>query len=111
MNEFILYIKNFKEVYGLLVVLTGLIIGSYNGYLNIQQSISNNNKSIETTQITMLKSITRAFEGNHNCKISNQEWDEYLLNYSVLFDLKIKHNMLSNKAKWLPIERSKKDCL
>lgn len=110
MDQIIEYLKKFKEVYSVLVLVIGLIISTYTGYTNIINSIESGAKKTEVVQITMLKSITRAFEENHKCRVSQAEWDEYLLNYSTLFDLKIKHNMLSKVADWKPIERKMYKC-
>lgn len=103
--NFLEHLNKLKEIYLILALLFSLAAGGYKGYTNILDNIEKNTVAVETTQITMLKSIVRDFEKNHICVISQQEWDEYLMNYSTLLDLKIKHKMLSSKVEWSPIER------
>jgi hypothetical protein len=104
------HLKKLKELYTIIVFFISIVISGYQGYNNIINDISRNRTQLETTQITMLNGMIRNFEKNHKCKISDAEWDEYILNYSTLFDLKIKHSILSNKAKWMPIERKINEC-
>jgi len=103
METFLEHLKKLKEIYLLILFFVSTIITVYNGYVNIQDSIARNTEAVERTQITMLKGIVRTFERIQNC-YSRSEYDEYLLNYSTLFDLKIKYKMLSSKATWIPIK-------
>lgn len=115
------HLKQLKEMYSILFVLITGVITFYSGYQNILDNIQSNTTQlestqitmltqIESTQITMLKVIVRDFEVTHKCKVSEPEWEEYTLNYSTLFDLKIKHKMISKSATWKPIERKENDC-
>lgn len=108
--NFLDHLKKLKEIYLILALLFSIAVGGYNGYHDILDNIEKNTIAVETTQITMLKSIVREFERSHICVISQQEWDEYLMNYSTLLDLKIKHKMLSSKVKWTPVERKLNFC-
>ncbi len=110
MNDILTHLKQLKEMYTILLFFVGVVITAYTGYTNIIDNIESNTKAVEITQITMLKSIQRDFEKHHKCKVSDAEWDEYILNYSTLFDLKVAHKILSEKARWLPIERQKGEC-
>lgn len=91
-------------IYGTLVVVVSVIIGGYSGYKSILDSLEENNKKIEITQLMMLNVIVRKSEQNP-CPVSDTEWDEYIANYSTLYDLKIKYGKLNSHAPWKPIER------
>ena len=110
MEKFTKHIKLFKELYSVIIIVLSFFGTTTLGYTEIVKTVNQNTKTLENTQITMLKSIVREFEKNHNCKISDAEWDEYLLNYSTLFDLKVSHKMLSDKASWLPVQRKTFKC-
>lgn len=105
-SEFLDHLKKLKEIYLLVFFFGSTIITIYAGYMNIQNSILANTKKVEITQVLMLKSIVREVEKS-KC-LSPLEYDEYILNYSTLFDLKIKHKLISVKANWMPIKL--KDC-
>lgn len=91
-------------VYGTLAVIISAIIGGYSGYVSILDSLAENNRKIEVTQMMMLNVIVRKAEQNP-CKVSDTEWDEYIANYSTLYDLKVKYGKLNSHAPWKPIDR------
>ncbi len=104
MEKFIEHLTRLKNIYGSIVIIVGLVSGVFTAYLNLMdkyddilENIKTNTVVVETTQITMLKSIVREFEEKHDCIISDAEWDEYMLNYSKLFDLKVRHTCGKSK--------------
>lgn len=109
-GKFIENLNKFKNVYSDLAVLASVVILGYNMYTGIVNKMEANRIAIETTQIMLLKKYVRDFEHTHHCRVSDQEWDEYILNYSTLFDLKVKNGLLSDKAPWRPIQRNLKEC-
>jgi hypothetical protein len=94
--------------YGALSIIITLTITSYIGYETIKNSIAENSKSIEITQMMILKDIVRRQEHNP-CIVSDAQRDEYIENYTTLFTLKIKYKKLHKNAKWSPIEKLKED--
>lgn len=106
------HINNAKLIYAGVLIVSAILGSAFQGYITIRDTYTNiltnietNRRIVETTQITMLKSIVREFERAHVCNISNAEWDEYMLNYSTLFDLKVRYKILSERANWKPTER------
>jgi len=95
-------------IYGSIAIIVSISIGGYTAYKSILKSIDNNTKSIEITQMMILKSIVRAAEHNP-CRMSDNEWDNYIENYTMLYNLKVKYKKISDKTPWRPIERLKKD--
>ena len=95
-------------IYGSIAIIVSVSIGGYAAYNSILDSIDNNTKSIEVTQMMILKSMVRTIE-NNPCKMSDSAWDSYIENYAMLHDLKIKYKKISAKAPWQPIERLKED--
>ncbi len=102
--EFLINIKNVLGLISGSMALIGIIIGGYIGYTDIHKLISTNLNQIEKTQIMLLKTKVRAYERN-KLTVSDLEWDEYIENYSLLYELKKKHKHISNKTPWKPIER------
>lgn len=95
-------------IYGSIAIIVSVSIGGYTAYNSILNSIEHNTKSIEVTQMMILKSIVSKAE-NNPCKVSDSEWNDYIENYSTLYDLKIKYKKISEKTPWSPIERLKED--
>ena len=93
-------------VYGSLAIIVSVTIGGYAGYISIIDSIEENTKQIEVTQIMMLKDIVRKAEHNP-CLVGDSEWDDYIANYTTLHTLKIKYKKIGVNAPWQPIERLK----
>ena len=94
--------------YGALSIIITLTIASYAGYETIKNGISENSKSIEITQMMILRDVVRRQEHNP-CATSEAEWDEYIENYTTLYTLKIKYKKLHKNAEWTPVERLTKD--
>ena len=95
-------------IYGSIAIIISTSIGGYTAYNSIINSIDENTKQIEVTQIMILKDIVRKAE-NNPCVVSDSEWDNYITNYSTLYSLKIKYKKIAKNAPWEPIERLKKD--
>lgn len=92
------------SIYGILSIVITLSIGGYISYISIIESINNNTKQIETTQMLILKSVIKDAEKNP-CPMSDAAWDDYLTNFTTLYELKIKYHKLPKNAPWQPIER------
>lgn len=95
-------------------IVTATIVG-YNAYLGIISNINDNKTKIEhtqadieITQIMILKTLVRKAETNP-CTVSDVEWDDYIENYTTLFDLLKKHNKIHKDAPWSPVQRIMKD--
>ena len=97
-------IKNIFEALAGLVAAIGFIIGMYIGYTDIHKLIHKNLTQIEKTQIMILKTKVREHEHN-KCKVSDVEWDEYIENYSSLYELKKRHKHISKDTPWKPVLR------
>lgn len=97
-------IKNVIALILSIVSLITLIVGAHKGYVAIQTSIGDNKALIERTQMMILKTKVTKYEVI-KCPVSQAEWDEYIENYSTLYDLKIKHKKISAKTPWKPAER------
>ena len=94
--------------YGALSIIITLTIASYVGYMTIKNGIAENSKSIEITQMMILKDVVRRQEHNP-CMTSDAQRDEYIENYTTLYTLKIKYKKLHKNAKWSPVEELKED--
>jgi len=91
-------------VWGFVVFIITSTISGYTWYNQMLDSIDENTKQIEVTQMMILKDIVRKSE-NNPCPVSDPEWVDYTKNYTKLFDLKIKYGELHKNALWKPIER------
>jgi len=94
--------------YGALSIVVTLTIASYIGYETIKNGIAENSKSIEITQMMILRDVVRRQEHNP-CVMSDAQRDEYIENYTTLYTLKIKFKKLHKNAKWSPVEELKED--
>lgn len=98
------FLTHAATIYTIIIGLITGIIGVYITYQNFIQSIEENQKQIEITQIMILKPLVRYAEKNP-CPISDAEWDEYMLNASALYQLKKKHKMIPYSMDFMPIKR------
>lgn len=94
--------------YGALSLTLSLTITSYVGYMTIKNGIAENSKSIEITQMMILRDVVRRQEHNP-CMTSDAQRDEYIENYTTLYTLKIKYKKLHKNAKWEPVTELKED--
>jgi len=88
----------------LALFISGASITSYMMYSELVESVKENQKQIELTQILILRPLVRIAE-NNPCFVSDAEWDEYITNGSTLVDLKKKHKLLANNIGFTPIKR------
>lgn len=111
MKAAIEYLKETKVLVTTIVSLVSSVIIAYNGYLNIKKDISTNTKLIEISQMQMLSPIVRQMEKNP-CTVTDREWEEYEMNYSNLFDLKVKYKKISPHAFNIMtrLEKDKESC-
>ena len=99
--------SNIKNIIGTIlgaITLIGIILGAHTGYNKILTNIGDNKVQIEKTQMMILKSKVREYE-TKKCKVSNAEWDEYIEDYSALYELKKIHKKISASTPWKPSER------
>jgi len=112
-------LNNLLSVYGAISIIISVTFGVTLTYFQLKDEIKKNysliqetqkksTENIEITQMMILKDIVRQAEHNP-CTVSVLEWEEYIMNYSTLFNLKIKYGELSKKTPWQPIERLQKD--
>ena len=94
--------------YGIVSLIVTVTLSVYLAYQNIKEDIAKNTEQIEITQMMILRDIVRRSEHNP-CKVSDTEWEEYIENYSTLYNLKIKYHKLSKNARWEPVARLKED--
>lgn len=97
MDKLIEFLKNTKLLISTIIALITFIITVYNGYLGIKKDIAENRKLIEISQMQMLQPLVRAAEKNP-CVVTDREWEEYEMNYSTLFDLKVKYKKISPRG-------------
>ena len=97
MNKTLEYIKDTKLLITTVFALFTFMVGVYNGYNDIKKDIRSNTKLIEISQMQMLQPLVRQAEKNP-CAVSDREWEEYELNYSTLFDLKVKYKKISERG-------------
>ena len=105
------YLDNLKSTFGIITggaSVIGIIIGAYIGYTDILGMIGNNMNQIEKTQMMILKTKVRTHEKNV-CSVGDYEWDEYIENYSMLYELKKKYKYISTSTPWKPIIRITKN--
>ena len=105
------FLDNIKIIASLITgagVIVSFIIGTYIGYSDVLNKIDKNMSQIEKTQMMILKKEVREYE-HSKCSVSDAEWDEYIENYSLLYELKIKYKYISDKTPWKPVERISKD--
>ncbi len=77
------------------------------GQSNMELKLYKSQKSIEVNQMMLLKAVVKTSEKNP-CPVSDLEWDDYVTNYTTLYELKIKYGKLHKNSPWEPIERIKK---
>lgn len=109
-NQIFDHLKRLRDIYGIIVVFVSVVIGAHEMYGDITKRIEQNKVASETTQIMILKKYVRDFEKTHTCIVSDAEWEEYILNYSTLYDLKKEHSLISKDAIWMPIQRKENPC-
>lgn len=90
--------------YGGVSIIVSSTLYAFIGYTSILNSIENNTEKIEITQMRLLKDVVRKAEHNP-CIVSDDEWDNYIENYSTLFTLKKKYKKISAEAEWKPMDR------
>lgn len=88
-----------------LIAFSTIIVGGATGYQSVLDNVDENKKQIEITQIMILKDLVKKSE-KESCIKSDVEWDEYIYNYSKLYDLKKDHKMISESTPWKPIGRN-----
>ena len=99
-------IEQWKLIIFVFASISTTTITLWSGYQSILESIENNKKSIEMTQIMLLKTQVRTMERNP-CYVSDSEWDEYIEKYTILFELLKSNGKISKDTPWSPIERVK----
>lgn len=104
MKEFFDKIKSATSVISGVVAVITIVITGYKAYDSLIDRVDKNLGQIEKTQMMILKKNVREYEAKV-CTSSEVEWDEYLANYSLLYELKIRHGHLSPKTPWKPIIR------
>ena len=101
------FINKLKDIAGLItatVAIIGLIIAGYKGYTDVITKVDDNLNQIEKTQVMILKKNVREFEHNV-CASNDNDWDEYIENYSLLYEIKMKHKRISKNTPWKPMLR------
>lgn len=101
------FTDNIKMVVGIIsagVAFITFIISTYVGYNDVLIRIDDNMGQIEKTQMMFLKKEVRGYE-RKKCSVSDAEWDEYIENYSSLYELKKKYKYISTSTPWKPIIR------
>jgi hypothetical protein len=103
--------SNIKLIIGVVSTIAGVSVAGYVAYDGILDKIESNSvatqnvlKEVELTEITILKRIVRDAEQQSYFR-SDLEYDEYLLNFTKLYNLKIKHNMLPPNTMWQPVKK------
>jgi len=86
MNNIIQYLKNFKELY----ILATFVIG-------LGTSVFWWGWKMESNQIHILKSVVYNFEKTQKCGTNRFEYDEYVVNYTSLFNLSKRHGFIGKK--------------
>lgn len=111
MHKFNKLTNSVLAVWGFVAFIVSSTIAGYTWYTTILDSIGENTSQIEktqgkieVTQMMILKNIVRESEKNP-CPVSDSEWDDYTKNYTLLFNLQIKHGEIHKNAQWKPIER------
>jgi hypothetical protein len=97
MNKIIDYLKNFKELY----ILATFVIG-------LGTSLFLWGWNIESNQMYILKSIVHEFEIHQKCNTNRYEYDEYIVNYTSLFNLSKRHGLIGKNAPFNPVKRKEK---
>jgi len=87
MNTIIEYLKKFKELYIALTLVVGII-----------SSLFWWGWKLESNQMHILKSVVYDFEKNQKCGTNRFEYDEYMVNYTSLYDLEKKHQYIRQFA-------------
>lgn len=88
-------------------IITGIvIIISFIAYNNFLNAIETNQEKIEITQMMILQPLVRHAE-NNPCPVSDDEWEEYLINGATLQFLRQKHGLLPKDFVFRPIKRIK----
>ncbi len=106
--DFIDKIKEFKLMVTSISAAVIFVISGYATYTDIYTKMNEDNKQVELTQISMLKSIIRTLEKNP-CKTSRDDWAEYNMLFSQYHKLMKKHNPLLGDMEIKPMERLQKD--
>ena len=103
--------SNIKLIIGVITTIAGISVGGYMAYDGILTKIEENKnatqnvlREVELTEITILKRIIREAE-QRGYFHSDAEYDEYLLNFTKLYNLRVKYNMLPPGATWQPIQK------
>lgn len=104
MQKIMNILTNISTLYAIVAAIVGVTITVYISYNQVLSSIGDNTDDIEATQILILKPVVRTAERNP-CPISDPEWDEYLMNGSLLHELKQNHDMVSMNMPFIPIKR------
>jgi hypothetical protein len=99
-------IEEWKIIISTIISISTATIIGFSAYTNILKSIDDNRKTIENTQIMILKTQVRTME-KYPCPISDKEWDDYIEKYTALFELLKLHGKLHKDAPWEPVERIK----
>ena len=106
--KFIEELKKWKILIGSVSSIIIFSVSSYTLYIEIYDKMEENNKQIELTLITILKSQIKDLE-MYPCKTSREEWADYNMLLSQYFKLMKKHNPLLIDMKIKPIERLTED--
>lgn len=106
MERLMSFLTHAATLYTLILGIIGAVISGYVAYDGFIDAIESNQKQIEITQMMILKPLVREAEKNL-CPVSDNEWDEYLMNGSTLQELKHKHKLVSKDIPFIPIARVK----
>ena len=105
---FIEKIKEFKLLVTVISMIIAFTIAGYTTYTDIYDTMNANQKQIELTQKSILKSQIKMLETNP-CKTSRTEWADYNMLFSQYQMLVKKHNPLLDSMSIKPMERLNTD--
>ena len=105
---FIEKIKEFKLLTTAISMVVVFTISGWTAYTDIYKKIDENNKQVELTQLTILKTQISMLEANP-CKTSRESWADYNMLFSQYYTIKKKHNKLLVELSFKPMERLTSD--